>query len=177
MFNELLSKIYLVDNLTKAGLLTPELSTKLRNEAIQSLFNNEGVNSSAPPVNLKPEVQDTNNQESSSKLLENQNIKEFLEKYFKNPDKDFLLNFENLITNVKSQAIQNHENIKNHEKTLQSSNENAKNKLISQTQIQDNMPIEGEKLFTLEEVDKMSMDDFDKNETAILQQLEKGLFN
>lgn len=79
-----------------------------------------------------------------------------------------------LLQNIEQNAVDKYEQQMRHQKNLNIRNESAKRRMTSVSQ---NAAFENNKnkVFTREEIGKMSREDFIKNEDAIMSQLRKGL--
>ena len=89
-------------------------------------------------------------------------------------DQDELSKISALVEKIENTAIERYLREKNHEKTLNSENEAAKQKLRAYAQ---NSAYDGNKnlVFTREQIGKMSGAEFAKYERMIMDQLRKGL--
>lgn len=88
--------------------------------------------------------------------------------------KDELDKISSIVRNVEKSAIDRYLQKMTHEKTLRESNESAKQRLSANAQKSSsgaNYP----KTFNREQIGKMSSAEFAKNESAIMEQLQKGL--
>lgn len=89
-------------------------------------------------------------------------------------DEDELSKISALVEKIENSAIERYVKEKNHEKTLNSENEAAKQKLRAYAQ---NSAYDGNNnlVFTREQIGKMSGAEFAKYERMIMDQLRKGL--
>ena len=89
-------------------------------------------------------------------------------------DKDELLRISQLVENLENSAVDNYLKKSAYEKSLNDENAIAKSKLTAYAQ---NSPSDGNfnRIFTREEIGKMSGDEFSANEKAIYEQLKQGL--
>ena len=103
------------------------------------------------------------------------NLREFFNNNFKLGGNFDEKTFANLIENIEKEAISDYQKQKDFSQNLERSNDSAKGKLISQAQSADNQSLKSDKIFTREEIGKMSLQKFQKNENAIMSQYEQGL--
>lgn len=98
--------------------------------------------------------------------------------YLKNSSMDFdddeIKKISTLVENIEKSAIDRYLKQKAREKNLQAENESAKQRLTSNAQNSGHTPI-GNKIFTREQIGKMSSAEFAKNEKLIMEQLRQGL--
>jgi hypothetical protein len=89
-------------------------------------------------------------------------------------DKDEISKIAKMIETLENSAIDGYLKKSAHDKTLNDENTAAKSKLTSYAQ---NSAIDGNnnKVFTREEIGKMSGDEFVKNEKLIMEQVRQGL--
>ena len=89
-------------------------------------------------------------------------------------DKDEIAKIAKMIETLESSAIEGYLKQSAHDKTLNDENSAAKSKLTSYAQ---NAILDGNnnKVFTREEIGKMSGDEFVKNEKLIMEQVRQGL--
>ena len=89
-------------------------------------------------------------------------------------DDDEILKISALVEKIENSAIERFLRAKEHEKTLNSENENAKQRLRANAQ---NSLSDGNTnlVYTREQIGKMSGAEFAKHERAIMEQLRKGL--
>ena len=179
-----LKDIQLIENLVQTGAMTQEQGQNLMNYVTKKAFEKYTLSqqNSQAPVN-------TTMQQASPKLqnaLSAPAVAEFFNKdgrldvfdYLKNTnaefDEDEISKISALVEKIENTAIERYLREKNHEKTLNSENEAAKQKLRAYAQ---NSVSDGNKnlVFTREQIGKMSGAEFAKYERMIMDQLRKGL--
>ncbi len=179
-----LKDIQLIENLVQTGAMTQEQGQNLMNYVTKKAFEKYTLSqqNSQAPVN-------TTMQQASPKLqnaLSAPAVSEFFNKdgrldvfdYLKNTnaefDEDEISKISALVEKIENTAIERYLREKNHEKTLNSENEAAKQKLRAYAQ---NSVSDGNKnlVFTREQIGKMSGAEFAKYERMIMDQLRKGL--
>ena len=164
---EIFSKIRFIEKLHAAGLLSDNQGTKLLNIALNNEFGNNAQKSADMP--------NINNNFFNSQSR--QNLKNFFQENFKlggNFDEN---TFVDLIKKIEEQAINGYEQQKNFSQTLERSNNAAKEKLTSQVQNTAPSNETATKIYTRAEIDKMSLEDYQKNEKEIFEQVEQGLIH
>lgn len=89
-------------------------------------------------------------------------------------DEDEISKISSLVEKLENTAVDRYVREKQHEKTLNSENESAKQRLRANAQnsVSD---VNKERVFTREQIGKMSGAEFAKHERAIMDQLKKGL--
>ena len=179
-----LKDIQVIENLVQTGAMTQEQGQNLMNYVTKKAFEKYTLSqqNSQAPVN-------TTMQQASPKLqnaLSAPAVSEFFNKdgrldvfdYLKNTnaefDEDEISKISALVEKIENTAIERYLREKNHEKTLNSENEAAKQKLRAYAQ---NSASDGNKnlVFTREQIGKMSGAEFAKYERMIMDQLRKGL--
>jgi polyhydroxyalkanoate synthesis regulator phasin len=158
--------IRLIENLVQTGVMTQEQGHNLVNYVTQKAF--EKYTSVQTPTAQDMVAPEFFNQEGRSDVfdyLKNANV---------NFDDDEISKISSLVEKIENSAIDRYERAKNHEKTLNSENESAKQRLRANAQ---NTVSDGTKnlVFTREQIGKMSGAEFAKHERAIMDQLKKGL--
>lgn len=100
------------------------------------------------------------------------NVREYLKNC--DMDKDEILQIASLVEGLENSAIEKYLKKSAHEKSLSDENELAKRKLTAYAQ---NSPVGGKsnRIFTREEIGKMSGEEFAKNEKTIMEQVKQGL--
>ncbi len=161
--------IHAIEKLVTSGALTQEQGQNLMNYVTQKAFEMYTTVQAPQPVRNFPA-----------------NMPEFFKKdgrtdvfdYLKNTDADFdedeLSKISSLVEKIENSAIERYLREKEHEKTLNSENESAKQRLRANAQ---NGVYDGAQnlVFTREQIGKMSGAEFAKHERAIMDQLRKGL--
>ena len=175
------SDIKLIENLVQAGVMTQEQGQNLMNYVTQKAF--EKYTLSKQNVQNPVPAQAPQN---SQNFLSANVMPEFFNRegrldvfdYLKNSNADFdqdeISKISALVEKLEDSAIARYLREKEHEKTLNSENEAAKQKLRAYAQ---NSASDGNKnlVFTREQIGKMSGAEFAKYERMIMDQLKKGL--
>lgn len=176
-----LKDIQVIENLVQTGAMTQEQGQNLMNYVTKKAFEKYTLsqqNSQAPV--------DTANQVPVKSANMGNVIPEFFNRdgrvdvfdYLQNSNAAFdegeLSKISALVEKIENSAIERYVKEKNHEKTLNSENEAAKQKLRAYAQ---NSAYDGNNnlVFTREQIGKMSGAEFAKYERMIMDQLRKGL--
>lgn len=166
--------VKLIENLVQNGVMTQEQGRNLVNFITQKAFakyNNEKTLSNP----LVQAVQPTNmptpdffNQDGRIDVFD------YLKQANVNFDDDEISKISALVEKIENSAVAKYLRAQEHEKTLNSENESAKQRLRANAQ---NSASDGTKnlVFTREQIGKMSGAEFAKHERAIMDQLRKGL--
>ncbi len=177
-----LNDIQLIENLVQTGAMTQEQGQNLMNYVTKKAFEKYTLcqqNSQNPVMTQQASVPPQNTLAASA-------VPEFFNKdgrvdvfdYLKNSnaafDEDEISKISALVEKIENTAIERYLREKEHEKTLNSENEAAKQKLRAYAQ---NSASDGNKnlVFTREQIGKMSGAEFAKYERMIMDQLRKGL--
>ena len=177
-----LNDIQLIENLVQTGVMTQEQGQNLMNYVTKKAFEKYTLcqqNSQNPVMTQQASVPPQNTLAASA-------VPEFFDKdgradvfdYLKNSnaafDEDEISKISALVEKIENTAIERYLREKEHEKTLNSENEAAKQKLRAYAQ---NSASDGNKnlVFTREQIGKMSGAEFAKYERMIMDQLRKGL--
>lgn len=161
-----------------------------KEQLVQQLLNNKQIQQLTSTIN-ETKVDQTNDAASQAQApvqnpfdIFNQEHPGFFEKsargdvlnYIRNfdMDKDEISKIAKMIETLENSAIDGYLKKSAHDKTLNDENTAAKSKLTSYAQ---NSAIDGNnnKVFTREEIGKMSGDEFVKNEKLIMEQVRQGL--
>lgn len=167
------------------------LANAQRQQFVKQLSNNEQIQQLISAYNEINKINQTKNtafnaQETAENPLDlfNKDNPGFFEKsgreavlnYIKNfnMDKDEISKIAQMVESIENSAIDGYLKQSAHDKTLNDENSAAKSKLTSYAQ---NSAIDGNnnKVFTREEIGKMSGDEFVKNEKLIMEQVRQGL--
>ena len=89
-------------------------------------------------------------------------------------DNDEIRKISALVEKIENSAVDRYLKQKAREKTMQEENEHAKQRLTSNAQ-NSGYSASGNKIFTREQIGKMSSAEFAKNEKLIMEQLRQGL--
>ncbi len=166
--------VKLIENLVQNGVMTQEQGQNLMNYITKKAFAkyNNAKTLSNPLVQA---VQPTNmptpdffNQDGRIDVFD------YLKQANVNFDDDEISKISALVEKIENSAVAKYLRAQEHEKTLNSENESAKQRLRANAQ---NSASDGTKnlVFTREQIGKMSGAEFAKHERAIMDQLRKGL--
>jgi hypothetical protein len=168
--DKVIQDVKTIENLVQTGVLTQEQGTNLVNYITQKAF--EKCNTSplqAPQAQVASmQMPDFFNQAGRADVFD------YLKQANANFDDDEISKISELVENVEKSAVDKYLRAQEHEKTLNSENESAKQRLRANAQ---NSVSDGAKnlVFTREQIGKMSGAEFAKYERAIMEQLKKGL--
>jgi len=162
-----------------------------KEQLVQQLGNNKQIQQLISAINETNKVNQTSNAVSQAQVpaqnpleIFNQENPGFFDKsarvdvlnYIRNfdMDKDEISKIAKMIETLENSAIDGYLKQTAHDKTLNDENAAAKSKLTAYAQ---NSAIDGNnnKVFTREEIGKMSGDEFVKNEKLIMEQVRQGL--
>lgn len=177
--------IKIIENLVQTGVMTQEQGHNLVNYITQKAFEkyNTAQNVKIPQV-LQPSIaQDLAQQQTQTVIMPtpeffNQDGRIDVFNYLKQANVDFdddeISKISALVEKIENSAVDKYLRAQEHEKTLNSENESAKQRLRANAQ---NSVSDGAKnlVFTREQIGKMSGAEFAKHERAIMDQLRKGL--
>ncbi|MBO6256671.1 hypothetical protein J6N69_01365 [bacterium] len=171
-------------------LLLSLVANAQKEQLVQQLLNNKQIQQLTSTIN-ETKVNQTNDAASQAQMpvenpfdIFNHEHPGFFEKsargdvlnYIRNfdMDKDEISKIAKMIETLENSAIDGYLKKSAHDKTLNDENAAAKSKLTSYAQ---NSAIDGNnnKVFTREEIGKMSGDEFVKNEKLIMEQVRQGL--
>lgn len=166
--------VKLIESLVQTGVMSQEQGHRLVNFATQKAFDkfNKAQSVSNPIVQT---VELTNmptpeffNQDGRIDVFD------YLKQANVNFDDDEISKISALVEKIENSAVAKYLRAQEHEKTLNSENESAKQRLRANAQ---NSGSDGAKnlVFTREQIGKMSGAEFAKHERAIMDQLRKGL--
>lgn len=175
--------VKLIENLVQTGVMTQEQGHNLVNYITQKAFEkyNTAQNVQTPQVQaLQPTQTPVQPSEQTMPTPEffNQDGRIDVFDYLKQANVDFdddeISKISALVEKIENSAVDKYLRAKEHEKTLNSDNESAKQRLRANAQ---NSVSDGAKnlVFTREQIGKMSGAEFAKHERAIMDQLRKGL--
>lgn len=176
-----------IQKLVKEGLINPKQGQNFKKQVLQKAFDKlvqmEKVKRALPTVSNKKEQltgQSKNGFDEFNKtnpdFFTSDGRKEVLD-YLKsggtNFGKEELNKISSVIRLVEKAAIERYLQKASYEKTLKNSNESAKQRLTANAQ-KSNFSGNGSRIFTREQIGKMSSSEFAKYEAAIMEQLKKG---
>lgn len=158
-----------IENLVNSGALTQEQGQNLMNYVTQKAFEMYTSAQNPEPVgNVLANMPEFFNKDGRTDVFD----------YLKNSNVDFdedeISKISSLVEKLENSAVERYLRELEHEKTLNSENETAKQKLRANAQ---NAFANGAEnlVFTREQIGKMSGAEFAKHERAIMDQLRKGL--
>lgn len=163
---EVVNEIKSIENLVNKGALSHEEGQNLVNYVTQKAFEKYILSAQNQQQQINtPEFFNKEGRMDVFDYLKNSNV---------NYDADELSKISALVEKLENTAIERYAREKEHEKTLNSENEAAKQKLraIAQNAVSDGTK---NRVFTREQIGKMSGAEFAKHERAIMEQLKKGL--
>ncbi|MFI3301305.1 MAG: hypothetical protein R3Y28_07800 [Candidatus Gastranaerophilales bacterium] len=173
--------IQIIQNLIKSGIVAKEQGQNLMQFVVKKAF--DSISKNVPTSTSQNSASNQNTQ--GSNYLENLENPQYFEKegrnqvldYLKqsnaNFDKDEMSKIVSMIDVIEETAISNYLKQQDHEKTLNNENETAKQRLRANAQKSGNASTE--KVFTRDEIGKMSGKEFALNEKSIMEQLSKGM--
>ena len=178
-----LNGIQLIENLVQTGVMTQEQGQNLMNYVTKKAFEKYTLSqqNSQTPVNMTRQTPSpVQNALAAAAVPEffNRDGRVDVFDYLKNAnavfDEDEISKISALVEKIENTAVERYLREKDHEKTLNSENEAAKQKLRAYAQ---NSASDGNKnlVFTREQIGKMSGAEFAKYERMIMDQLKKGL--
>lgn len=168
-----------IDQLVLLGKLEPKQGAVLKNSVLQKAF---GTANSAPQP--QPKANDTEAKVDSFIEFENANpdfftsdarkaVKSYLQEGFDGITPDELAKIAEIVKMLEDGAISGKEQAKARESAMIQTNEEAKKRLASNA-LSGSKPQGSAKIFTRDEIGKMSADEFRQNEKAIMAQLRAG---
>lgn len=163
-----------IENLVQTGVMTQEQGLNLVNFITKTAFDNPAVVKNVSSLKVKPlsqtvvQTPDFFNQDGRIDVFD------YLQQANADFDDDEISKISALVEKIEKTAIDKYLRAQEHEKTLNSENESAKQRLRANAQ---NSSFDGSKnlVFTREQIGKMSGAEFAKHERAIMDQLRKGL--
>ncbi len=176
-----LKDLSILSNLMKSGVINPvqgqHLISYVLNKA-QETLNNQNATAALLPQQEIGIVSGIADFETENPDFFKQNGRNQVLEYLKNSetvvDKDEILRISQMIEALEQSAIEGYLQKQAHEKSLKAENETAKQKLRANAQ-NPNMAETSARIFTREQIGKMSGAEYAKNEKAIMEQLRKGL--
>ena len=168
--------IQAVENLIQAGVLSNEQGQNLMNYVTQKAFQDYMMCNQNLKVNSQPASTSVLPEKAPEFFARDGRVDVF--DYLKSANVDFdedeISKISSLVEKLENTAIERYLKEKEHEKTLNSENESAKQRLRANAQ----NAVSGSNknlVFTREQIGKMSGAEFAKHERAIMDQLKKGL--
>lgn len=171
--------VKLIENLVQTGVMTQEQGHNLVNYITQKAFEkyNTAQNVQTPQAPAQAPLPQPEQTMPTPEFF-NQDGRIDVFDYLKQANVDFdddeISKISALVEKIENSAVDKYLRAKEHEKTLNSDNESAKQRLRANAQ---NSVSDGAKnlVFTREQIGKMSGAEFAKHERAIMDQLRKGL--
>ncbi len=170
-----------IESLMKFGLINSWQGQNLKNQVLKKAFDlvsqKEMIKPNSTPELKKDEVFKHFEQKNPD-FFKSESRKEVWN-YLKSDavivGKDDLKKISDMIENIEKAAIERYLQKETHEKTLQNSNELAKQKLTANAQNTNFADKNLTRTFTREQIGKMNGAEFTKYEPLIMEQLKKGL--
>lgn len=173
-----------IDALVQAGKLNAFQGASLKNYILQKAFGNVyNTKSVQPQAQQEQPVEgikddafaefEKSNPDFFSHDARNK-VKTYMQESLDAVSSDELLKIVDIIKAIEEAAISQYEQSKAREQSIASTNEAAKKRLSSTALSGSSLKNAGAKVFTREEIGKMTTDEFRKNEEAIMQQLRAG---
>lgn len=168
----LIQDVKLIENLVQTGVMTQEQGHNLVNYITQKAFEkyNTAQNVQTPQT-VQQKVMPTPEFFNREGRID---VFDYLKQANVDFDDDEISKISALVEKIENSAVDKYLRTQEHEKTLNSENESAKQRLRANAQ---NSVSDGAKnlVFTREQIGKMSGAEFAKHERAIMDQLRKGL--
>jgi hypothetical protein len=157
-----------IENLVNSGAMTQEEGLNLVNYISKRAFDMYTQNSQTSNQKPSKETPEFFKRDGRAEVFE------YLNNYDANFDDDEISKISDLVELIEKKAVERYLREIEHEKSLNSENESAKQKLRANAQ---NSTSEGSSnvVYTREKIGKMSGAEFTKHERAIMEQLRKGL--
>jgi len=162
-----------IQNLVDCGILNPQQGQYYMSQLAKNserLEQDTNINS-AEIVNafdeFNKEKPDFFNSDGRSDVLN------YLKNAKVNMDKDEINIISEMVEKIEKCAIERYVQQQNHERTLNNENEAAKERLLANAQ-DSNFSANKNKVFTREQIGRMSSAEFARNESLIMDQLRKG---
>ena len=169
-------EIKLIENLVREGAMTENQGLNLVNIITKKAFENYTKNGQPFQEQIPNETLQETVKETPDFFKRDGRIDVF--DYLKNSNIDFdddeISKISSLVEKIENSAIERFLKQQEHEKTLNSENESAKQRLRANAQ---NSASDGiiNTVYTREQIGKMSGAEFAKHERAIMEQLRKGM--
>ncbi len=170
-----------LQNLVQSGILTPQQGQYYMSRLAEKSFEinrlKQDSEQAAPDVNIMRAIEEFNKEKPD--FFNSEGRYEVLD-YLKNSnavvDKDEINLISQMVEKLENSAIKRYLKQQAHEKALNDENEAAKRKLTANAQ---NTSSYGNKnkVFTREQIGRMSGAEFTRNEPLIMEQLRKGLIH
>ncbi len=175
-----LKDLAIIDNFMKSGIINPvqgqHLMNYVLNKAREVIVQQQQAGSFMPNQAAAVSGIDEFTRENPDFFKQNQRnqVLEYLRNSNAGVDKDEILRISQMIEALEQGAVQGYLQKQAHAKSLNDENEAAKQRLRANAQ-NPNAAENNARIFTREQIGKMSGAEFAKNERAIMEQLRKGL--
>lgn len=169
-----------IENLVQSGQMTQEQGQNLMNYVLQKAYHDYTL---SQQPNVQPNQQPVAAQQSYAmpdvapeffNRAGRLDVFDYLKSANMNFDEDEISKISSLVETIEKSAIERYLREQDHEKTLNSENESAKQRLRANAQ-NSVSSANNNLVFTREQIGKMSGAEFAKHERAIMEQLRKGL--
>lgn len=172
-----------IDNLMRLGLANPIQAQNLKQQVLKNAFDTvvqqkrleQSLPPSAGPSPDRSQVFSEFEKENSEFFSQRKEILEYLNSDRIVVDKDELKKISKMVEIVEKNAIDRYLKKASYEKNLQSQNQLAKQKLTANAQSSQFSDKNFGRIFTREQIGKLSGAEFAKYESVIMAQLKKGL--
>lgn len=172
--------IQILQNLMRNGIINPVQGQHLMNYVLTKA--SEAISSqkqtASAPLMAEPFVSGISQFEQENPDFFKQNGRNQVLEYLKNSgavvDKDELMRISQMVTALEQKAVEGYLQKQAHVKSMNDENQAAKKKLRANAQ-NSNSADANARIFTREQIGKMSGAEFAKNERIIMEQLRKGL--
>ena len=175
-----LKDLAIIDNFMKSGIINPvqgqHLMNYVLNKAREVIVQQQQARAYFPNEGAAVSGIDEFTRENPEFFKQNgrTQVLDYLRNSGAGVDKDEILRISQMIEALEQGAIQGYLQKQAHEKSLNDENEAAKQRLRANAQNR-NAAENNTRIFTREQIGKMSGAEFAKNERAIMEQLRKGL--
>ena len=175
-----LKDLAIIDNFMKSGIINPvqgqHLMNYVLNKAREVIVQQQQAGSFIPGQAAAVSGIDEFTRENPDFFKQNQRnqVLEYLRNSNAGVDKDEILRISQMIEALEQGAVQGYLQKQAHAKSLNDESEAAKQRLRANAQ-NPNAAENNARIFTREQIGKMSGAEFAKNERAIMEQLRKGL--
>lgn len=175
-----LKDLAIIDNFMKSGIINPvqgqHLMNYVLNKAREVIVQQQQAGSFIPGQAAAVSGIDEFTRENPDFFKQNQRnqVLEYLRNSNAGVDKDEILRISQMIEALEQGAVQGYLQKQAHAKSLNDENEAAKQRLRANAH-NPNAAENNARIFTREQIGKMSGAEFAKNERAIMEQLRKGL--
>ena len=169
-----------IERLVTLGRLTPQQGAILKTEVLQKAFGSSNLQTQQANENASPEVKSDSFiefEKSNPDFFSTESrklVKSYLQQGFNTLSQEELVQIADLVKAVEEAAIREYEQSKARENSFIETNNEAKKRLASNVLAGSKPAGSSGRIFTREEIGKMSPEDFRQNEAEIMAQLRKG---